>query len=80
MLVTIKYFGMLTEHTKLQEEPIKISSKTTSIQELENTIILKYPSLQSSTYNIALNQKIVDKKQLLNNGDELAFLPPFAGG
>lgn len=80
MLVKIKYFGMLTELTKLTGETVNITAQNTTIQELENRLISKYPSLLNSTYNIALNQKITDKKHLLNNGDELAFLPPFAGG
>ncbi|NIJ44379.1 molybdopterin converting factor subunit 1 [Wenyingzhuangia heitensis] len=80
MLVTIKYFGMLVESTKLTQETINISTDTTTIQDLENIVLVKYPTLQNSTYNIAQNQKIADKKQRLNNGDELAFLPPFAGG
>ena len=30
--------------------------------------------------SIAVNQQLVDADQLLNAGDELAFLPPFTGG
>lgn len=29
---------------------------------------------------IAVNQQLVGPEQVLNNGDELAFLPPFTGG
>ena len=29
---------------------------------------------------IAVNQKLVGPEQVLNSGDELAFLPPFTGG
>lgn len=79
MLVNIKYFGMILEQVNLASEPLEISENT-SIQDVESLLLEKYPSLQSMTYNIALNLSIKDKTTLLNNGDELAFLPPFAGG
>lgn len=80
MLVTVKYFGMAVEKTNTSQETINISSNLATIHELEELVLGKHPLLQSITYNIALNKEIKEKKQLLNNGDELAFLPPFAGG
>lgn len=79
MLVTVKYFGMIAEQTNNMQETIDLE-KTISIQDLEIVILSKYPALKDSTYNIALNQKIENRENLLTNGDELAFLPPFAGG
>lgn len=79
MLVTVKYFGMIAEQTNSPQEIIDLE-KIVSIQDLELVILSKYPVLKNSTYNIALNQKIAYKENLLTNGDELAFLPPFAGG
>lgn len=80
MLITIKYFGMLTELTKQHQETLNTPDAVLTIQDLELLITAKYPALKNTTYNIAQNQKIGNKQQQLNNGDELAFLPPFAGG
>ncbi|NJB83194.1 MoaD/ThiS family protein [Wenyingzhuangia aestuarii] len=80
MLITIKYFGMLTELTKQHQETLNTPDAVMTIQDLELLITAKYPALKNTTYNIAQNQKIGNKQQQLNNGDELAFLPPFAGG
>lgn len=80
MLVTVKYFGMIEEHTHTHQENIHISSESLTVEEFQNIILTKYPTLQELTYNIALNQKITTKEKSINNGDELAFLPPFAGG
>ena len=79
MLIIVKYFGMLVEQTHKQQETLEFSENST-VKTLESIILSKYPLLKNSSYNIALNQKIVTKKSILSNGDELAFLPPFAGG
>ncbi len=80
MLITVKYFGMLTEQTHKQEETLTFESQNNDIQSLETSILHKYPELKKMSYNIALNQNIVAKTTVIHNGDELAFLPPFAGG
>ncbi len=79
MLIIIRYFGMLVEQTFKQQETLEVSENST-IKSLEETLLSKYPLLKNSSYNIAQNQKIVPKESVLSNGDELAFLPPFAGG
>lgn len=79
MLVTVKYFGMLLEQTQKDSETFELNEHT-SIQQIEALVLEHYPNIQNQTYNIALNLKIQDKSSILNNGDELAFLPPFAGG
>lgn len=79
MLVTVKYFGMILEQVHLAHETLELKENT-SIQELESLLLERYPSLENMTYNIALNLSITDKTTLLKDGDELAFLPPFAGG
>ncbi|MGY5351656.1 MoaD/ThiS family protein [Wenyingzhuangia sp. IMCC45533] len=80
MLVTVKYFGMVLEKTNTSSENIGFPDTDTSISDIENLILEKYPTLSQLTYNIACNQKIASKDTLINQGDELAFLPPFAGG
>lgn len=80
MLVTIKYFGMILEITQTESEQLEINNAPTTTAEIELLLIKKHPQLTNLTYNIALNQKIQSKTTLVTNGDELAFLPPFAGG
>ncbi|ANW95025.1 hypothetical protein AXE80_01375 [Wenyingzhuangia fucanilytica] len=80
MLITIKYFGMLVETTNLNQESISLEVDDCTLESIEKKILSKYPTLTNITYNIAVNQKIVSKNYPIKNGDELAFLPPFAGG
>ena len=39
-----------------------------------------YEKLNVMNYKIAVNQTIVSSDLGLNNNDEIAILPPFAGG
>ena len=80
MLITIKYFGMLVEITNTTQESYQYDLEGISINDIELSILSKYPNLKNTTYNIAVNQQIATKNQPVKNGDELAFLPPFAGG
>jgi len=36
--------------------------------------------LNDKIFTIAVNQSIVNEKTAWNNGDEVALLPPYAGG
>lgn len=79
MLITIKYFGQLVEITNTTQESYPTDGDAT-LETIETSILKKYPNLKNTTYNIAVNQKISPANKSVNNGDELAFLPPFAGG
>ena len=75
--VTVLFFGELAEIA---------GTKSTTLSDLHDTIALKdyihlnYPRLNDKTFTMALNKELVTEKQLLKNGDEIALLPPYAGG
>lgn len=71
---------MLVEITKSTQESISLEQEDSCLESIEQSILKKHPKLRNASYNIAVNQKIGAKNHLINNGDELAFLPPFAGG
>ena len=64
--------GLSFEHFDFDEY---FSSKT-----LEQILLKKYPELKKSNFQLAVNQQIADAEIALKNGDEVALLPPFAGG
>jgi sulfur-carrier protein len=77
MKVTIKYFGLLSEVTKCEEETIDFSK--TLISELLEELCIKYPNLINKDFQVAQNQELVSfDTKLLSN--ELVLLPPFSGG
>ena len=79
MNIKIKYFGMLSECCGKSEENREVSEDT-SLSELKNELLRTYPTLAEKQYKIAVNQKISDGDEDLSEGDEIALLPPFAGG
>lgn len=78
MKVHVKYFGMLAEAIGKNEEQFEITEK--SVLELDAFLKNKYSKLEFINYKFAVNQSLVDGNELLKENDEIALLPPFAGG
>ena len=43
-------------------------------------IRMEYPFLKNMNYLIAVNQEVIKDNIALRDGDEIALMPPFAGG
>ncbi len=70
-------FGILAEKAGSTELVIEDIS---TLDEMKKHIVEKHPSFADYKYRIAVNHKLVDENVSLADGDELALLPPFAGG
>lgn len=77
MILSVKYLGMIAEKTGKDAE--ELSVEVSSIKELAQHIINKYPGINECNYKIAVNHSL-NCSEALKEGDEVAFLPPFAGG
>lgn len=80
MNLKVKYFGMLAEAVGCQEDEIQIATSQVSVVELTAVVVQKYPKLSTMSFKVAVNQSIVDFNLIVTETDEIAFLPPFAGG
>ena len=78
MKLKLKYFGKLAETAGLQEEYKELESADT-LAELKRIVFEEYKFDDSETIQVAVNQQL-DGNKTLKEGDEIAFLPPFAGG
>ena len=78
MRINIKYFGMLAESAGKQEEILELEEDF-SVSELKQKQIRKYQIQDPDSVQIAVNQDL-NAETKLKDGDEVAFLPPFAGG
>ena len=78
MKLKLKYFGKLAETAGLQEEYKELESADT-LAELKRIVFEEYKFEDSATIQVAVNQQL-DGNKILKEGDEIAFLPPFAGG
>lgn len=78
MAITIKYFGAIAEEVGLNEEVLDLE-KAGSVEALRLYCLAKYQTIQDLSFQIAVNQSL-SNSGTLSDGDEVALLPPFAGG
>jgi len=77
METKVLFFGVLTEVTGC---PVKHYSNVNSVSDLRHRIQDDFPEIVHYNFMISVNQQIINDDCALGKGDEVAFLPPFAGG
>ena len=78
MTLKIKYFGMAAEASARSQE--ELENQYTNIKELKTALSTKYPKLASINFKMAVNHSLVGENYSLTGNEEIALLPPFAGG
>ena len=77
MSVRVLFFSLLSDKAGTSETEVNgVTSLDTLLQQLKNN----YPFLNDYRFLIAKNQEIVKANVPLADGDEIALMPPFAGG
>jgi sulfur-carrier protein len=77
MEIKVLFFGVLAEVTKTR---FKHYRDITSYDDLRLRIQDEFPEIVHYNYRIALNSEIINEDPELKNEDEIAYMPPFAGG
>jgi molybdopterin synthase sulfur carrier subunit len=78
MEITVLFFGVLAEVTKTS---MKTYQGVNSFRDLNLRILDDFPSILYYSYRISVNNELTKSDDItLRNGDEIALLPPFAGG
>lgn len=77
MEVKVLFFGVLTD---VAGTTIKIYNGVKSLADLKFRITDDFPEIVHYDYRISVNNTIVENDPVLNDGDEIALMPPFAGG
>lgn len=80
MEITVKYFGIIADITQKSEEVFFIDVESNTVNSLKLKLEIKYPKLLVINYSIVVNKKFLQNDILLQKQDEIALLPPFAGG
>tara|TARA_R110000764_G_scaffold219818_1_gene307705 strand:- start:129637 stop:129873 length:237 start_codon:yes stop_codon:yes gene_type:complete len=78
MKVTVKYFGLVAEAAEKSEEVLELKGTLTAL-ELKGQCLNSLAIADKDSVQIAVNQNL-DDTITLKDGDEVALLPPFAGG
>ena len=77
MDVTVRFFGVLAE---IAQTSIKNYGNVSSYGDLILKIEDDFPEIIHYNYRVSVNNEIINSDPLLNDGDEVALMPPFTGG
>ncbi len=77
MKVSILFFGRLIDKTGKDKLEVEDFS---NLNDVLNYLKTNFPALSDEVFKVAVNQNFVDENISLNSGDEIALMPPFAGG
>lgn len=79
MQIRVKFFAIFRETTGLRDDRAEVASGTTA-EQLWQQYAARFPRLPKLRAAYAINQRLAMPDQILNEGDEVAFLPPVSGG
>ena len=77
MQVKVIFFGVLAEVAAIN---VKFYSDVKSLGHLKMLIKDDFPEFVHYNFRISVNSIIVNNDPDLKDGDEIALMPPFAGG
>lgn len=77
MKVKVLFFGVLSE---VAGTGVKFYDNVKSVEHLKQRTADDYPEIVHYNFQVSLNNEIIKSDAPLTEGDEIAFLPPFAGG
>ena len=79
MNINILPFGALTDI--LPAAGFALSNDTiSSVAQLHEYLTQQHPAIARLNFRYAVNQELADDQHLIQEGDEVALLPPFSGG
>lgn len=79
MKLKLNYFGQIAELMNTSSAYFELT-KGHTVQHLRHSLNKEYPKLAEVTYQVAVNQQLVSEDIEVLEADEIALLPPFAGG
>ena len=81
MKVKLLLFASLKDIAGRRDLEMELDDGST-LQEVTEKLASLYPEIgrMQNSVRIAINQEFADENISLNNGDEIAFLPPMSGG
>jgi molybdopterin synthase sulfur carrier subunit len=79
--IRMRYFASLREIVGVQEEMLSVMEGA-SVAEVRALLLDRYPRLESALARAvcAVNHQYVAPETMLNEGDEVVFIPPVGGG
>lgn len=81
MTIQLRFFAALRERLKMSEATRDVPPGTTAAA-LWAALCREHPVLEplSASVSFAVNREYVEREHVLQDGDELALIPPVSGG
>ena len=81
MRVSVLFFGLAHDLTGFEQEQLEIAPGE-RLADVQRRYESRFPRLRELAGSLlaAVNQEIADPSRLLQDGDEVAFMPPVSGG
>ncbi len=77
--LNVQYFAILREQRGVSQEQLSTAARTPAA--LYEELRARYPfTLPGDRVRAAVNETFVDADSVLNDGDQVVFIPPVAGG
>ncbi len=82
IVVHVRYFAALVDLAGAAEETIALPLARATVEEVWARVIARHPAFgpQRGFVRVARNTDFVKDDAVVEAGDVIAFLPPFAGG
>jgi len=77
MEIKVLFFGVLAEVTQTMFRHYRDVS---SFSDLKHRMEDEFPEIAHYDFRIAVNSELINEEPVLKNNDEVALMPPFAGG
>ena len=82
-MITLKYFASLKSIAEKEEDRLDIENPIT-LDQLSDIISKTAPKMgemiREKKVLVSINQEMASVDTIIQDGDEVAFLPPFSGG
>ena len=79
MKIRVRFFASFRELVGHSQLELELASSTT-VSQLRELINRRFPSLENASGRVAVNTQFAEPGQVLQEGDEVALLPPLSGG
>jgi len=80
MKIKILLFGRLISVVGKKSIQLYTIGTECEVRDIKKIVFQMFPQIQKETFRIVVNQQICNDDHTVNEGDEIAFLPPISGG
>ncbi|MBV9930451.1 MAG: molybdopterin converting factor subunit 1 [Alphaproteobacteria bacterium] len=79
-MATILFLGRLRESVGAGALTVTLPAGVRDTERLRDWLAAEHPALREPSVRIAVNAELHPRQTPLDDGDEIAFLPPVSGG